>query len=429
MSVDQLVHTAMQITQGAQAIIVQNETSEIAFENDSLKSAETSQSTEIKVKTVVGGKIGVSSTTDVEDINGVVNRAIEVTAFGQECTYTFPGFQPCVDVKTYDDKVSQLSKTDMIQLGRDMQHVIKSYDPNLAFRGAITKSVISKAFANSAGAHYVEESTFIMLWGLGLRIRDTGLFETWHGNFSRRLDFDPIAIAERAVEMMRYAKDDAPIDTGPIKVIFAPSAMDVILLPLRLSLDGKHVFTGYSSMGDKLEEKIVSETFTLTDHPLVDYAVRSSRYDDEGIPRRVLPLIANGVVKNFLYDLDSANRAGRVSTGHGEGRDTTNLLIKPGKNSLAEMIKNTQNGVLVYYVMGLGQGNPVSGDFSVGIRVGYKIERGEIVGLVNDAMLAGNVFTALNNIVAISTETENAFGWYAGHYPYIQVDGLNVAAR
>ena len=75
------------------------------------------------------------------------------------------------------------------------------------------------------------------------------------------------------------------------------------------------------------------------------------------------------------------------------------------------------------------QGNPVSGDFSVGIRVGYKIERGEIVGLVKDAMLAGNVFTALNNVVAISTETENAFGWYAGHYPYIQVDGLNVVAR
>ena len=49
------------------------------------------------------------------------------------------------------------------------------------------------------------------------------------------------------------------------------------------------------------------------------------------------------------------------------------------------------------------------------------------MGLVHDAMLAGNVFDALNNIVAISREAENGLGWYPGHYPYIQVDGLSLA--
>ena len=427
MIVNQIVDAAMQKAQDAQALIVQKETSEVAFENDVLKSAESSQSTEIKVKTVVNGKIGVSTTTDLDDINGVVNRTIELTAFGQECTYRFPGFRPCTDVKVYDENLSQLSKPDMIQLGYDMQHVIKAYDPHLTFRGSITKRVTTKTFANSTGAHYTEHSTYIMLWCLGLRIRETGVFETWHGDVSRRLDIEHIVIADRAVEMMRYAEANAPMVSGKTTVIFAPAAMDVILLPLRLGLDGKHILTGYSSLGSQLDQRIVNETFNLTDHPLLDYASNSSSYDDEGIPRRVLPLIEKGMVKNFLYDLESANRAGRESTGHGERRDTTNLLIEPGKTSLSDMVKNIQNGLIVYYVMGLGQGNPVSGDFSVGVRVGYKIDRGEIVGLVHDAMLAGNVFDALNNIVAISREAENGLGWYPGHYPYIQVDGLSLA--
>lgn len=427
MIVNQLVDAAMHKAQDSQAVIVQKETSEVAFENDVLKAAESSQSTEIKVKTVVNGRSGVSTTTDLDDVDGVVSRAIEIAAFGQECAYRFPGFRPCTDVKVYDDVLSQLSKTDMIQLGYDMQHVIKAYDPHLTFRGSITRSVTTKTFANSAGAHYSEQSTHIMLWGLGLRIRETDLFETWHGDASRRLDIDHIAIADRAVEMMRYAEADATMDSGKTTVIFAPAAMDVILLPLRLGLDGKHILTGYSSMGSKLDQKIVDETFNVIDHPLMDFASNSSSYDDEGIPRSVLPLIEEGRVKNFLYDLDSANRAGRESTGHGERRDTTNLLIEPGKTSLSDMVRNIQNGIIVYYVMGLGQGNPVSGDFSVGVRIGYKIDSGEIVGLVHDAMLAGNVFDALNNIVAISREAENGLGWYPGHYPYIQVDGLSLA--
>jgi PmbA protein len=147
------------------------------------------------------------------------------------------------------------------------------------------------------------------------------------------------------------------------------------------------------------------------------------------VPRRVLPLIKDGVVHSFLYDLDSANRAGVQSTGHGEGREPTNLIIQQGATPYAEMIKNTREGLLVYYVLGLGQGNPVSGDFSIGIRLGYKIENGEIVGLVKDVMLAGNTFDALNNTIAISKEVEPGTGWYDGVYPYIQVDGLNVVAR
>jgi PmbA protein len=94
------------------------------------------------------------------------------------------------------------------------------------------------------------------------------------------------------------------------------------------------------------------------------------------------------------------------------------------------MVKSIKEGLLVLDVMGLGQGNPISGEFSVNVQLGYKIEDGEVIGRVKDVMLAGNVYDALNDIVAIGDKAEwlSAFG---GSYliPPIQIGSLSVVAR
>jgi len=94
------------------------------------------------------------------------------------------------------------------------------------------------------------------------------------------------------------------------------------------------------------------------------------------------------------------------------------------------MIKGVQEGLLVYDVIGLGLGNPISGEFSVNVQLGYKIEHGEVVGRVKDVMLAGNVYDALKDIVAIGDRAEwlDAFG--GSHFiPPIQIGSLSVVAR
>jgi PmbA protein len=96
------------------------------------------------------------------------------------------------------------------------------------------------------------------------------------------------------------------------------------------------------------------------------------------------------------------------------------------------MIHNTSRGLLVHEFLGLGQGNPINGEFSVNIFLGYKIEDGKIVGRVKDTMLAGNAFTALKAISAISKEREWVSGpwsWFTGLIPYIQVEKLSVTAK
>jgi PmbA protein len=194
-----------------------------------------------------------------------------------------------------------------------------------------------------------------------------------------------------------------------------------------LGFNGKNVFLGSSPLTDKLGEKIADETISITDNPLLDYASNSGKYDGEGVPHQVTPLIEKGVVKNFLYDLDAAGKAGAKTTGNGVGCNPTNLVIKEGDTPYQDMVKNTKEGLLVHNVLGLGQGNPISGEFSVNVQLGYKIESGKIVGRVKDVMLAGNTYEALNNIAVIGDKAEWAGGSLLS--PPIQIAKLSVVAK
>jgi PmbA protein len=205
-----------------------------------------------------------------------------------------------------------------------------------------------------------------------------------------------------------------------------------LLLSLGLGLDGKNVFLGASPLGGKIGQVIADPRLTITDDPFVDYGPNTSPFDDEGVPRQPLPLVENGVLRNFIYDLDTAGRAGAKPTGHGRNRRLTNLIISPGDIPYAEMLRDIRQGLLVHEFLGLGQGNPLNGEFSVNVFLGYKIENGEIVGRVKDVMLAGNAYDALKNIAALSQEREwvsGPYAWWPGLMPYIQVNKLSVVAK
>jgi PmbA protein len=427
MIVNRLIEKAMKAAQGAQASLGTSESATISFENDKLKSVRSSQSTGMSVKVIVDGKVGSSVTTDVGDVDGVVARALEAAEFGSPAHFEFPGPQKGRDVKIYDSAVPDVTKDEMVAIGEDMIKQVKAYNPDILMGAGASKSAKTTQFANSAGISYSTESTSFSVWIDGQLIRGTDILSAGHGLGWKKRDIDHRDIAERAIELFKMAEKTALVKSGNMPVIFTPEGINVLLLALTLGFNGKNVFLGSSPLAGKLGEKIFDERFSITDNPLIDYAGGSGKYDGEGTPHRITPIIEHGVLKNFLYDLDTGARAGANTTGNGVGCDPTNLIIKEGNTSYEEMVKNTKEGLLVHSVLGLGQGNPMSGEFSVNLHLGYKIENGEVVGRVKDVMLAGNTYEALKNIISIGDRAEWAAGWLLT--PPIQVAGLSVAAH
>jgi PmbA protein len=201
-----------------------------------------------------------------------------------------------------------------------------------------------------------------------------------------------------------------------------------------LGLDGKNVYTGTSPMADRVGEKLFDDKITIVDDPTLDGRFGSAPFDDEGVAHRRNVLIGGGELKGFVYDLKTAAQSGVESTGNGSrslfslpSPSPTNFVFDAGETPLAEMIAGIDEGLLADDALGLGQGNVLSGAFSNSLGLAYKIEKGEIVGRVKDVSIAGNVYDLLQDVAAVSRESEWIYNSFS--LPYVLLDEMNVVAK
>ena len=234
----------------------------------------------------------------------------------------------------------------------------------------------------------------------------------------------------------------APPPEGTLPVVFTPMGLSAILLPLEMSLSGKAVVQGTSLLAGRVGEQVLDPRLSLIDDPLRPGCPASRPCDDEGVPSRRLPLIERGVLRAFLYDLETAARAGAgtASTGHGRrgvfGKpriDSTNLILgelgepRPGAGRLGRgLLEGISDGLVIDDLIGVGQGNPIGGAFSHPVALAYRVERGRITGRVKDAAVAGNVYDLLKRLGGIGDDGR----WLGSRWaPSLLLDGVSVARR
>ena len=100
--------------------------------------------------------------------------------------------------------------------------------------------------------------------------------------------------------------------------------------------------------------------------------------------------------------------------------------MEKGDIKFSDLVKNISEGIIVDELLGAGQGNELSGDFSANITLGYKIENGEIVGRIKDTMISGNCFKALEKIDHLSKDTKNLYGRI--ELPFLQTENIEITS-
>lgn len=248
-------------------------------------------------------------------------------------------------------------------------------------------------------------------------------------------NLNPGKLSVELIEKLKWGEKIVSVESGKMPVIFTPDAALVLILPLIMGLNGKMVLKKVSPLSDKKGEKMWSELFSLDSDGTIDFALGSAPFDDEGVKMKRLLLVEKGAIKNFYYDLQTAGIAGVESTGNGLREsihsgpvpEVSNLIMKEGNVPFLEMVKDIKKGIIIDQVLGLGQGNIISGAFSNNVQLGFKIENGKIVGRVKDVMIAGNALEELNNIVALGNETK----WVSGKhkFPHIYLKSLSVSTK
>jgi TldD protein len=116
-------------------------------------------------------------------------------------------------------------------------------------------------------------------------------------------------------------------------------------------------------------------------------------------------LVEKGILRNYLYDLMTARKDGKKSTGNGRRESyhfkpiprMTNTMIVPGEHEPALIIKSVSKGLYVKK-MGGGQVNTATGDFVFEVTEAYEINNGDIGHPVRGAILTGNGPAVLRSI-------------------------------
>jgi PmbA protein len=406
----------------------------VDFEANRLKALETNASRGLALRVVREGRVGLATTTRLDDLATLVDTAIELAPFGAEAKFELPGTIAPTPVDVFDPATEGVSVESMAQLGQQMIDRILAYDGDILCEAGVRRRVSRIEILNSRGGHgSFRKSAYTVIIG-GQLIRGEDFLSVWEYDSACAPTVDHEALARTAIEKFELAKNVETVTTRRMPVLFSPRGVAFVLLRyVDVALSGRAVLQGASALSDKLGQEVFDPRLTMVDDSTLSGVPGSAPFDDEGVSTRRLPLIEQGVVRNFYYDLQTAGLAGKESTGNGyrspaslPSPSTGVVVIEPGQQPYAELLAGIEEGVLVESTTGAA-GNVYSGDFSGNIQGGYKIKDGKLVGRVKNTMVAGNVFTDMRRLGGISRETE----WVGGglQTPSLLFTELGISTR
>jgi len=426
-----------ELTRNAEQVEIlnlQTESTTIMFEANQLKSSSVAQTRGTAVRVIRGGRMGFAASSDENAVMKLASNVLESASYGDSLDFKFPSSLPAQEVRTYDSKIMELSIPRLVEIGRNILDLILPVEPDARINLNIKRSVQSVKLRNQTGLDIsFERSPLNFELEIDRIIGDDVLIIFDIMGTTEWID-DNLGFVGRLVEQLKMARRLTTMRSGNMPVLFSPFGALALALPLSQGLNGKNVYKGVSPMRGRVGEKLFDEKITLRDDGTLHGRPGSAPYDDEGIPHKRNVLVENGVLKGFIYDLRTAAKVGVESTGNAERGlfnqpepSSTNFIFQPGKTSVKEMIASIDEGILVESLLGLGQGNIISGAFSNPLALAFKIEKGEIVGRVKDLSIAGNVYDLLKKVEAVSQEAEWVYGTF--HAPYVLLPQMNVFTK
>ena len=341
---------------------------------------------------------------------------------------------------TYDKKIVELSSDELVQIATDMLGAVSDYDKRvLAVDGTVSVSVFNSTIVNSHGIEASDKGTAV---GCSMEtIARDGSDVTpvcFEVDANRMYNIDSVAVGVEAARRAVSSLGAKKMASGVFPVIFTQAALRSLLYHTVINaVKADFVQRERSAFKDKIGEQVTSDLVTVVDDGLLDGGLLTGKFDGEGVPCQKTAVIEKGVLKNFLYDNYSANKAGVKSTGNAtrSGRAAysstpvlaaSNFVFKKGSKSDEELVAEVNEGIIVYGVQGAHSSNPESGEFSVVATPVWKIEKGNVAYPVRDVMLAGVFFDVLKNVSALGNNVRQLGQLVA---PWIRVENVRSVGR
>ena len=390
----------------------------------------------------LGDRIGYSYTEilDEDAIDMLVKKAKEnVSAIeNNDIQFIYEGDKEYKKISTYYEALENLAPDKLINIAINMEKEAKKYcDKVESFSGcAISYSSGKYGIINSKGLNLKNKSNLLTAYVVPIVKDGENMYDGCGYVVAKSLDeIDPAKIAKMGVDEALSKIGATSIPAGNYKVIINNEAMVSLLSTFAGIFSGDAVQKGLSLLKGKEGEIIASDIVNLVDDPHLKDGLASVSFDDEGVATVKTYLIQDGKLNTLLHNLKTANKAGVKSTGNGFKASyaspisvsPTNFYIEPGVNSLEEMTKKIDKGLIITDLAGLHSGaNSITGDFSLAAK-GFYIENGVKTHPVEQITVAGNFFTLLTDIEEVGNDLK--FPMSSVGSPSIMIKELSIAGE
>jgi PmbA protein len=385
---------------------------------------------QVRVRAVVGKRIGVASTNDLSgrSLEKVVETALEVARLQPENPDFISLPEPALipEVKAFSEATASFTPEARARAVGDICR--RAVENNLVASGAFSTGIQEIAVANSLGVFAYFPTTLADLKTVIMSDDSSGY------GAGTALDVEQIdagAVGAEAVDKALRGRNPREIEPGRYTVILEEYATEDILEMLSyVGLGALAVQEERSFMCDRFGEQIVGSAISLWDDGL-DPKGLPLPFDFEGVPKERVSLIEKGIAMSVVYDSYTAGKEGKASTGHGLPAPNTfgpipiNMFMAPGQATLEEMIASTERGVLVTRFWYTRPVHPKLAIITGMTRDGtFLIEKGEVAYPVKNLRFTQSYLDALSSVEMVGRTTKlvrSDFELNGNHVPALKL--------
>lgn len=334
------------------------------FANNTIHQNVAEENYVLSVRTVFQGRTARATTNKFDDdsIRACVKASEDLARVQQPDPDLLPvagpeAFGPGPQVGRAFFETASIGPAERAEAVAKIVDVAKKHKLTTAGIYATSESV--EAVANSRGllAFHTQTSAEISVTMLA---QDSSGWQKFNSPDARNLD--PVALAETAARKTRDSAGPQELAPGKYTVILEPAAVLDLVGFMFWDWGGQAILDERSFLNERIGTRLFGENINIADdayHPLQSGAP----FDGEGVRRHKVTLVENGVPRRLVYARATAEKmktsdhaakvGGIAATGHGFpvpneiGEMPMNIVFAGGTKSVADMIANTERGVLV----------------------------------------------------------------------------------
>ena len=331
----------------------------------------------------------------------------------EDPAFIFEGSKQYKKINTFNKDLAKISIEEKMKKLYDLEKAIREGDKRVIEVGGVeySESEESVTILNSKGLKLAQKSNYFVYVGQAIAREGTQTksgYELFLDN-----DFSKFNVSELAKEVVENTVNQLggeACESSTYKAVLSPDVVKAFLTFYVGNADAEEVQKRSSLFIGKLNQQIASKKITIEDKPL-KRNVFSRWFDDEGVATYNKPIIKNGVLQTYLYNLTTAAKEGVESTGNASrggskmGVGTFFLELKPGNKPQEELFKDVNDGVYITDVQGLHAGlNPQSGNFSLQ-STGFLIKNGKKDRPLDVITVSGNLMDIFRDVIEVGNDT------------------------